>query len=91
MLEIIKELLNNTVYLLIGLAVAIFLFGLLKYITSESVDKREEAIKTITNGIIILFVMISVWGLVNIIRVTFSLTYLPGFPEINIRSGSFIK
>lgn len=60
---------------LIGLAAALglfyFLWGVVKYLLAYDDEKaRTESIKTITYGLIALFVMIGVWGLVQILAQT---------------------
>ena len=55
-------------------AVAIFAFILaaFKYtVTSGDEDRVNEAKKTLTYGVLAIFVMISLWGLVNILTNTF--------------------
>jgi uncharacterized membrane protein YidH (DUF202 family) len=80
----IMEILNIIVPLLIALAVVIFLWGVVKYITAGSAeDKRAEARNTMIWGIIGLFVMVAVWGLVNILVSTFGLeTAVPEVPGL---------
>lgn len=69
----------------IGLGVLYFLWGASKYITASDSDSQIEARGMIVNGIIILFVMVSVWGLVNLIVVSLDIgpTALP-YQSINI-------
>lgn len=58
----------------IGLAVLFFIWGLIKYVSAGGdSDKQKEARDTIIWGIVILFVMVSVWGLVNVLINTFGL------------------
>jgi hypothetical protein len=67
-------ILNFLVYIILALAVVYFLWGLFKYVTVKDSDGRDEAVKTITYGIIILFVMVSLWSLVAILGRTFGLS-----------------
>lgn len=60
---------------LIGLVAALglfyFMWGVVKYLLAYDDEKaRTESIKTITYGLIALFVMIGVWGLVQLLAVT---------------------
>ena len=44
-----------------------FLWGVLKYVLNASDDAKAEGKQFMLWGIIALFVMVSVWGLVNLI------------------------
>jgi hypothetical protein len=57
--------LNDAVYIIISLTVVVILIGGFNMISSE--EKREEGKKTLMYGVIGLAVMVSVWGLVNIV------------------------
>lgn len=55
------------VFLLIGLSVVVFLIGIVKYMTQYGDEnKRKESVQMMTYGLIGLFVMVSVWGLVSL-------------------------
>jgi hypothetical protein len=55
--------------IVIGIALLVFLWGVMKYVTSGGdSEKRKEAANTMLYGIIALAVMVSVWGLVGIVR-----------------------
>jgi hypothetical protein len=63
-----EDLINRLIPFVIALAVLVFLWGIFKYITAGGdSEKRKEATGLIIWGIIGLFVMVSVWGLVNIL------------------------
>lgn len=68
--------------ILISLAVIFFIYSLLLYILKEGEEKAKAKTQMIW-GIVILFVMISVWGLVDILTETFNLdTSLPDMPKL---------
>ncbi len=71
--KIIKGLLTPAVPLLIGVAVVIFLVGLVRYLQSGfGVSKTvSEARDLMVWGIIAIAAMVSIWGLVAIVRGTF--------------------
>lgn len=73
--ESIIDLINTIVIpLIIGVAGLYFMVGVIKYVTAgEKAESREGARNMMIWGIIALFVMISVWGLVNILVETFDL------------------
>lgn len=67
-LGIMQGLLNGLLPVLVALAVVIFLWGVLKYIrASDNPDQRTEGRELMIYGIIAIFVMVSLWGLVNVI------------------------
>ena len=71
--KIIADILEPAMDLLIAAAVILFLYGVIKYVYSgDNEEKRKEAKNYIVYGIIGLFVMVSVWGLVNLLVGTFS-------------------
>ena len=64
--------LNLLIKVLIGIAVVLFLYGIIKYVSSgDDEAKRKEAKNYIVYGIVVLFVMVSVWGLVGILSGSF--------------------
>ncbi len=71
----ITKFINQTIYVIIGVAVLIFVFGLLKYIRAGGdSDTIKEARDSIIMGIVIIFVMTCVWGLVRVISNTIMLS-----------------
>jgi len=66
-----KDLVADTIPLVIGLALVYFIYGIAQYISnSGDAAKKEEGKTRMTWGIIALFVIISVWGLVSLIQYT---------------------
>jgi predicted Na+-dependent transporter len=75
---------TNLVPVIIGLAVIFFLWGLAKYILkADDAEGRKSARQLMLWGVIIIFVMVSLWGLVRFVDSLFALTdtKLPG-PQI---------
>ncbi len=70
-LKNVASILEGLILIVISLSVLVFLWGLIKYAKSVDDKTRAEAIGTITYGILALFVMISVWGLVNLLTSSF--------------------
>ncbi len=64
-------MIKTIVPLIVGITLLYFIWGVFQLVRSNSPDSREEAIGYITYGIVALFVMISVWGLVSILTSTF--------------------
>jgi len=71
---LIITILNGVTILLLAFAVVFFLAGVVKYIAAGAdEEKRKESRNTIVYGIIGLFVMVSVWGLVGLVKNTLNL------------------
>lgn len=63
---------------IMSLALIYFLWGVLKYVKAGGdTAKRTEGRNVMVYGIIALFVMTAVWGLVNVVRGTFPLDDTP--------------
>ncbi len=79
----ILDVLEQVVVIIVGLGLLAFLYGIFNYLTNYSDEKkREESIQYITYGLLGLFVMVSVWGLVGILTGTFNLEN--AIPQIKI-------
>jgi len=83
-------LLSQLVPLLIGLAVVIFLFGVLRFIFSgDNDEKRKSGAWFMAYGILGLFVMVSIWGLVSFLGESLGIeggdvADIPGLPTIEV-------
>jgi hypothetical protein len=51
--------------ILIALALVVFFWGLIQYIR-KSGEGHAEGIKVMTAGLVALFIMVSVWGIINL-------------------------
>jgi hypothetical protein len=88
-LLLIKNFINQVIPAIISLTVFFFLFGLFKLVRAgDDSDARNEAKGYVLWGIIALFIMVSVWGLVNILVSSFNLDNtapkLPSVPEVTL-------
>ncbi len=83
----LKGIINAIIPLLISIAVLTLIWGIVKFVTSAGdEEKRKEGKDLMIYGIIGLFIMVSIWGLVGVLVSTFGLgegsapdlpTYLP--------------
>ena len=74
----IKALLNTIVPFHVGIAVFTVIWGIFGYISnSAEEEKRAEARQFILWGVIFIFFMLSIWGLVNILNNSFNLKKTP--------------
>jgi len=83
---LLAKIVNWLIPFMVGLAVLYFLWSVLRYIgAGDNVEKRTEGAKLMVYGVISIFVMVSVWGLVNLLGGTLNLnnampTNLPAVP-----------
>ena len=81
--NLVEEILGKLAPMLIAVAVIILLVAIVNYIRAgEEEEKREKAKSLMIYGIIGLFVMISLWGLVAILSGTFNLD--KDIPDIEV-------
>lgn len=80
------NIINRIIPVIIGAAVLVFLWGVLRYvIAKEDPEERAKGRYFMVWGIVALFVMVSVWGLVRILQNTLGVssnTGAPGFPQV---------
>lgn len=70
----ISSILNTVIPILMILATLIFLWGIIQYITAAGDEEKIKGAKWyIIWGLIALFVMVSVWGLVQVLTNTFDI------------------
>ena len=83
-IQVFQTVLASLIPLIIGLAVLYFVWNLTQYILkSESVEGRADAKNAMIWGVIIIFVMVSLWGLVNVLAGTFDLDVsVTGIPNV---------
>jgi Type IV secretion system pilin len=78
--------------LLILAALVLFLFGIVKrFFWGKDAADRGEAGRYILWGVVALFVMVSVWGLVNVLRGTFNLdtNNIPVAPAVPVQQAPY--
>lgn len=66
-------LINGAVGLFITLAIVIFFWGLIKYLWSISSEEAHKGLSTMFFGIIAIFIMVSVWGIVALLQNSFGI------------------
>ena len=69
-----QNFLNLSVPLLISLAVVWFLYEVFRYAVAGNEEEKAKAKTSMIWGIVAIFVMVSVWGLVAILQTTFNTT-----------------
>jgi len=79
----IQTLLNQLIPILVTLTIIYFFWGLAQYVlNSGSEEAKEEGKNKMIWGIVAIFVMLSIWGIVGLIGNTFGIT--PGQSGANL-------
>ena len=79
--DIADAILNPIIGLLFAIALLVFFWGIFQFVKSETVDsKREEGKKKILWGVFGMFIMMSAYGLIQIILGTFDIPKPTSFP-----------
>lgn len=73
-LALASQFLNSLVYLFITLAIVIFFYGLVKYLLQGGSEGKAEGLKIMLMGVITIFVMVSIWGIIRLLQSTFRVT-----------------
>jgi len=83
------RILNWIIPFLVVLAVFLVIWGAFLFVTNAGdPEKRKEGRDRILWGIVGIVVMLSIWGLVNILRSTFGLNVAPGtYPQLPLVGG----
>lgn len=71
-LGVISNIFGIIIPILVTLAVIYVIIGIIKYATSSDDESQAQARKNILHGIIALFAIVSIWGLVAILNNTFN-------------------
>ena len=62
-------ILNGFIAFTVGVSVLWFLWGIVRYLTQYGNEQaRAESVKTISYGIMSLFIMITIWGIIALLR-----------------------
>lgn len=64
-LNIIQNIVNIIIPILITAGIAWFIYGVVMYATATDEEKRKESKNIMIYGIIGLFVIVSIWGLIR--------------------------
>ena len=73
-LVFISNFLNGVIGLFITLAIVVFFWGLIKYLWSMDVETAHESLKIMFWGVIAIFVMVSIWGIIRLLQSTLKVT-----------------
>ena len=70
-LDDIKALVNQAVFVLVAIAILVFVYGIVNYVIAKDEEQKKNARDLIIYGVIGLFAIVAVWGLVNVLANTF--------------------
>jgi len=79
----VKSVLGALIPIFISLAVVYFIWEVFQYTIAGDEDKKSAAKKGMIWGIIGLFIMISIWGLVGILTTSFGLSGTGAPPNLD--------
>lgn len=80
------NLLNRAVIFLFSLAVVWFIWNVIGYAMSKEEDGKDKAKTQMIHGIIAIAVMVSIWGIVALLRGVFGVDSNNGAPTSSINS-----
>ena len=70
----LSTFLNGIIGLFITLAIVVFFWGLIKYLWSIDNENAHEGLKIMFWGLICIFVMVSIWGIIRLLQSTLKVT-----------------
>lgn len=71
-LSLFSAMLNALIGILITVAIVVFFWGLIKYLLTMGTENAHEAIHLMIWGVVAIFVMVSIWGIIQLLQRTFS-------------------
>ena len=69
LIQVVTRILNALVALFVLVAVVVFFWGLIKYLLNVG-EEKAKGLQTMIWGIIAIFVMVSIWGIIRILQQT---------------------
>ncbi len=90
-LALANTFLNALIGLFITLAIVVFFWGLIKYLVGEGSEGKGQGLKIMFFGVVSIFVMVSIWGIIRLLQSTFSVTStMPVIPQgIQVNTSGF--
>jgi hypothetical protein len=72
-LALANTFLNALIGLFITLAIVVFFWGLIRYLVSVG-EEKHAGLTIMFYGVLAIFVMVSIWGIIRLLQSTFSVT-----------------
>ena len=90
-LALANTFLNALIGLFITLAIVVFFWGLIRYVLAAG-EAKAEGLQLMFMGVIAIFVMVSIWGIIRLLQSTFKVTstdpVIPKGIQINTGGGT---
>lgn len=90
-LALVNTFLNAAIGLFITLAIVVFFYGLIRYLTKLGEEGGKEGLSIMFWGVIAIFVMVSIWGIIRLLQNTLKVTstdpVIPKGIQINTSGG----
>ena len=81
LLEFFGKFLNRLAPFIIALTLLVFMYGLFRMILGGGEQAKKEGRQIIVFGVVGLAVMLSVWGLVNLLKIGFGFSNVSAPPQ----------
>jgi len=74
-LNLVNTVINALVPIIISLALVVFFWGLVMYLVKIGDDaERKKGVSLMIWGVVAIFVMVSIWGIIRLLQSTFKVT-----------------
>ena len=72
-LVLVNRFLNGLIGVIITIAIIVFFWGLVRYLTDVG-EQKHAGLIMMFYGLIAIFVMVSIWGIIHLLQGTFGVT-----------------
>ena len=70
----VTGIVNTLPPIVIGVAVVVFLWGIISFLTSgDDADQKEKAKRKVVWGLVAILVMVSLWGIIAVLQTVFGI------------------
>ena len=69
----VNRFLNGLIGVIITIAIIVFFWGLVRYLTDVG-EKKHQGLIMMFYGLIAIFVMVSIWGIIHLLQNTFQIS-----------------
>src|SRR3989344_522028 len=76
-----SSFLNATIGLFITLAIVVFFWGIIQYLIGDGAEGKSNGIKIMFWGVLSIFVMVSIWGIIRLLPLHVGVGYVYDSPQ----------